>query len=97
MTSSPKSGFGTYKGLIFVFLKSSPMIEVPFGTIAPPWTELNLYNTLFTLFKSNIEPLSNSISVVPVTSDSFTSKYCTLPPLFFTYKPGLLSITCSPG
>ena len=97
MTSSPKSGFGTYNGLTFVFLKSKPTIEVPFGTIAPPLTELNLYNTLFTLFKSNIEPLSNSISVVPVTSDLFTSKYCALPPLFFTYKPGLLSITCSPG
>ena len=33
---SSTSGFGTYKGLIFVFLKSSPTIDVPFGTIAPP-------------------------------------------------------------
>ena len=49
------------------------------------------------MFKSNIEPLSNSKSVVPVISNLFTSKYCGLPPLFFTYNPGLLSITCSPG
>ena len=35
-------GFGTYNGLIFVFLKSKPTIEVPLGTTTPPWTLLNL-------------------------------------------------------
>ena len=35
-------GLGTYFGLIFVFLKSSPTTEVPLGTITPPLTLLNL-------------------------------------------------------
>ena len=39
-------GFGTYFGLIFVFLKSSPTIEVPLGTITPPSVLLNLYKSL---------------------------------------------------
>ena len=43
-----------------VFLKSKPTIDVPFGTITPPWTELNLRRTLFELFISNIEELPNS-------------------------------------
>ena len=29
-------GFGTYNGLILVFLKSSPTIDVPLGTTTPP-------------------------------------------------------------
>ena len=90
MISSPKSGFGTYKGLIFVFLKSSPMIEVPFGTIAPPWTELNLYKRLSTSFKVNFALLSNSKSAVE--GWLFTSKRL---PLSFIRNPGVLSISCS--
>ena len=35
-------GFGTYFGFIFVFLKSSPTIDVPRGTITPPLILLNL-------------------------------------------------------
>ena len=29
-------GLGTYNGLILVFLKSSPTIDVPLGTTTPP-------------------------------------------------------------
>ena len=29
-------GFGTYNGLIFVFLKSKPTIDVPRGITHPP-------------------------------------------------------------
>ena len=35
-------GLGTYSGLILVFLKSNPTIEVPLGTTTPPFTLLNL-------------------------------------------------------
>ena len=35
-------GLGTYFGLIFVFLKSKPIIEVPLGRTTPPLTLLNL-------------------------------------------------------
>ena len=40
-------GFGTYNGLILVFLKSSPTIEVPLGTTIPPvsYTHLTLPTT----------------------------------------------------
>ena len=36
------SGFGTYKGRIFVLRRSIPTIEVPLGTITPPCTEFSL-------------------------------------------------------
>ena len=35
-------GLGTYNGLILVFLKSNPTIDVPLGTTTPPLTLLNL-------------------------------------------------------
>ena len=51
-------GFGTYNGLIFVFLKSNPTIDVPRGTMTPPSTELNLYKILFGSVKSKLLPKS---------------------------------------
>ena len=39
------SGCGINLGLIFVFLRSAPMIDVPLGNITPPSTELNICNT----------------------------------------------------
>ena len=57
-------GFGTYFGIIFVFLRSNPTIEVPRGTITPPSTELNLCNILPLVFKSKLDSkLSESVSV----------------------------------
>ena len=35
-------GFGTYFGLILVFLRSKPISDVPLGKITPPFTLLNL-------------------------------------------------------
>ena len=35
-------GSGTYFGLIFVFLRSLATIDVPLGTMTPPYTEFNL-------------------------------------------------------
>ena len=34
-------GFGTYNGLILVFLKSSPTTDVPLGTTIPPLTPVS--------------------------------------------------------
>ena len=54
-------GFGIYLGLIFVFLKSNPTIDVPRGTMTPPSTELNLYKILFGSVKSKLLPKSKDI------------------------------------
>ena len=53
-------GEGTYFGLIFVFLKSKPTIEVPRGTITPPYTLFSLYNSLSEESKSKFEVKSNA-------------------------------------
>ena len=53
------SGFGTYFGLILVFLKSKPTIEVPRGIITPPWTLLSLNNALSSVVKSKLVWESN--------------------------------------
>ena len=38
-------GSGMYFGLIFVFLRSAPIIDVPLGNITPPSAELNICKT----------------------------------------------------
>ena len=48
-------GLGTYSGLILVFLKSNPTIDVPLGTTIPPLTLLNLYKILSSCVKSKLE------------------------------------------
>ena len=65
-------GFGTYFGLIFVFLKSSPTIEVPLGMITPPSVLLNLRRTLFGSDKSKFVFKSKNILSFPTTAP-FTS------------------------
>ena len=89
-------GFGTYFGLIFVFLKSSPTIEVPLGTITPPSVLLNLYKSLSSWVKSKLVLTSKLKSASEnVVSSGFSTT--ATPPLFLILKPGLLSISCSPG
>ena len=34
-------GLGTYNGLILVFLRSNPTIDVPLGTTTPPFTPVS--------------------------------------------------------
>ena len=46
-------------GLIFVFLRSSPIIEVPRGTITPPFIELKLTKTLLGSLTSKLVPTEN--------------------------------------
>ena len=62
------SGFGIYFGLIFVFLRSRPTIDVPLGIMTPPFILLSLYNALFSVERSKLVLRSNcakSEEVVP--------------------------------
>ena len=52
-------GSGIYFGLITVFLKSKPTIEVPRGTMTPPERGFNLYR-----FDCNANSLSSNNSVI---------------------------------
>ena len=62
------NGFGTYFGLIFVFLKSRPTIDVPRGTTTPPLILLNLWRILSACVKSNTELEVRANSVVALVS-----------------------------
>ena len=89
-------GFGTYFGLIFVFLRSRPTIEVPRGSITPPLTLLNLYKSLSSWERSKFEfrvsPNSVDATVcAPAGETALAPRLSTIP------YPGLLSIKCSPG
>lgn len=55
-------GSGTYFGLITVFLKSRPTIDVPLGTITPPEGGFNWYkfSIIFTSLSSNNEVITIS-------------------------------------
>ena len=42
LSTESSNGFGTYFGFTFVFLRSRPTIDVPRGTMTPPFILLNL-------------------------------------------------------
>jgi len=65
------NGFGTYFGLIFVFLTSKPTTDTPLGTITPPKILFNLYRMLLGDDKSKsdvVEKGGKSSVVVPCLS-----------------------------
>ena len=87
-------GFGTYFGLIFVFLKSNPTIDVPLGTITPPFTLLNLYKILSSCVKSKLESnVSDKVLIAPVESPPGLIAFA-CPDSDLIPKPGLLSTIC---
>ena len=64
-------GFGTYFGLSFVLRRSNPTIDVPRGTITPPWILFNLYRALSGVVRSKLVNRSygkRSGEVVPFLS-----------------------------
>ena len=88
---SSSVGFGTYLGLIFVFLKSNPTIDVPRGTIAPPSTELNLYKILSGSVKSKLLPKSRDIESAVGRPPFGSTNSNVVAPVDLIEKPGLLS------
>ena len=90
-------GFGTYFGLIFVFLKSSPTSDVPLGIITPPLILLNLWRILSACVRSNTELEVRENSVVAfVSAPLCDTAFAEVPDALIAY-PGLLSTICSPG
>ena len=90
-------GLGTYFGFIFVFLKSSPTIEVPRGTITPPLILLNLYKILSSCVISKLDVKSSDRVVCAAVSAPEGDTAVAVPLTSLTAKPGLLSNSCSPG
>ena len=73
-------GLGTYNGLILVFLKSNPTIDVPLGTTTPPFTLLNLYKILSSCVKSKLEfNVSVRVFCAPVAEPPVSYTHLTLP------------------
>ena len=75
-------------------------MDVPRGTITPPCTELNLYNTLFSTVKSNSLVKDNpNVVVARVSAPAGETDNALLVSVGSTLRayPGLLSIACSPG
>ena len=70
-----------------VLRKSIPTIDVPLGTITPPSTELNLYNTLFGL---TLPLSSTSVTSLDELNSAMSLDINACPDVFV---PGLLSIT----
>ena len=90
-------GFGTYNGLILVFLKSNPTIDVPLGTTTPPFTLLNLYRILSSCVKSKLEfNVSVKVFCAPDAEPLGLIAFA-MPDSFLIPNPGLLSIKWSPG
>ena len=90
-------GFGTYFGLIFVFLKSRPTSEVPRGIIIPPLILLNLWRILSSCVKSKLESSVNDNSLPAKDSAPLGETAVAVPLTSLIAYPGLLSIKCSPG
>ena len=77
-------------GLIFVFLRSSPIIEVPRGTITPPFIELKLTKTLLGSLTSKLVPTENW------SIDDAVPFIVVRDPAVSICNPGLLSIVWVP-
>ena len=67
LSTESSNGFGTYFGFTFVFLRSSPTMDVPRGTTTPPLILLNLYRILSSCVRSKLEvKFNDNVSIASV-------------------------------